>query len=47
MGRAGTDRHRRQPDKAARPKETDMRFLMYTLGDESVPIPPPTPELYA
>ena len=22
-----------------------MRFLMYTLGDESVPIPPPTPEL--
>ncbi len=24
-----------------------MRFLMYTLGDESVPIPPPTPELYA
>ena len=22
-----------------------MRFLMYTLGDDSVPIPPPTPEL--
>ncbi len=24
-----------------------MKFFMYTLGDESVPIPPPTPELYA
>ena len=24
-----------------------MRFLGYTLGDESVPFPPPTPELYA
>lgn|SRR5690554_5627129 len=24
-----------------------MRFLMYTLGDERVPIPPPTPELVA
>jgi hypothetical protein len=24
-----------------------MRFLMYTLGDESIPIPPPTPELMA
>ena len=24
-----------------------MRFLMYTLGDDSVPIPPPTPELMA
>ena len=22
-----------------------MQFFMYTLGDESVPIPPPTPEL--
>ncbi len=22
-----------------------MRFFMYTLGDESVPVPPPTPEL--
>ena len=22
-----------------------MRFFMYTLGDESVPMPPPTPEL--
>lgn len=22
-----------------------MRFLMYTLGDDSVPFPPPTPEL--
>jgi hypothetical protein len=22
-----------------------MRYLMYTLGDESVPIPPPSPEL--
>ncbi len=22
-----------------------MKFLMYTLGDDSVPIPPPTPEL--
>jgi hypothetical protein len=22
-----------------------MRFLGYTLGDESVPVPPPTPEL--
>ena len=22
-----------------------MRFLGYTLGDESVPMPPPTPEL--
>jgi hypothetical protein len=24
-----------------------MRFFMYTLGDESIPIPPPTPELMA
>jgi len=24
-----------------------MRFLGYTLGDESVPMPPPTPELMA
>ncbi len=24
-----------------------MRFLMYTLGDDSTPIPPPTPELMA
>ncbi len=23
-----------------------MRFLCYTLGDPSVPIPPPTPELF-
>ncbi len=22
-----------------------MQFFMYTLGDESVPVPPPTPEL--
>ena len=22
-----------------------MRFLMYTLGDDSVPLPPPSPEL--
>ena len=21
-----------------------MRFLMYTIGDDSIPIPPPTPE---
>jgi hypothetical protein len=24
-----------------------MRFLMYTLGDDTVPIPPPSPELMA
>lgn len=24
-----------------------MRFLMYTIGDDSVPIPPPTPEVMA
>jgi hypothetical protein len=24
-----------------------MRFLGYTLGDPSVPIPPPSPEMYA
>ena len=24
-----------------------MQFLCYTLGDDSVPIPPPTPELMA
>lgn len=24
-----------------------MRYLMYTLGDDSVPMPPPTPELMA
>ena len=24
-----------------------MRFLMYTIGDDSVPIPPPSPELMA
>jgi len=24
-----------------------MQFLMYSLGDESVPVPPPTPELMA
>lgn len=22
-----------------------MRFLMYTMGDDSIPMPPPTPEL--
>ncbi len=24
-----------------------MRYLMYTIGDDSTPIPPPTPELMA
>ncbi len=24
-----------------------MKFLMYTLGDDSTPIPPPTPEMMA
>lgn len=24
-----------------------MRFLMYTIGDDSVPLPPPTPQLMA
>ena len=24
-----------------------MRFLMYTIGDDSVPLPPPSPELIA
>ena len=24
-----------------------MKFFMYTLGDESIPMPPPTPELMA
>ena len=24
-----------------------MRFLMYTIGDDSVPLPPPSPELMA
>ncbi len=24
-----------------------MRFLMYTIGDDSVPIPPPSPEVMA
>jgi hypothetical protein len=24
-----------------------MRFFMYTLGDENIPVPPPTPELMA
>jgi hypothetical protein len=24
-----------------------MRFLMYTIGDDSVPMPPPSPELMA
>jgi hypothetical protein len=24
-----------------------MRFFMYTLGDENIPMPPPTPELFA
>ena len=24
-----------------------MRFLGYTLGDPSAPVPPPSPELYA
>ena len=24
-----------------------MRFLMYTIGDDSVPIPPPSPQLMA
>jgi hypothetical protein len=23
-----------------------MRFFMYTLGDENIPVPPPTPELF-
>jgi hypothetical protein len=23
-----------------------MKFFMYTLGDENVPVPPPTPELF-
>jgi hypothetical protein len=30
-----------------RAQEMSMRFLMYTLGDDSVPTPPPTPELMA
>jgi hypothetical protein len=32
------------PDTADRRRDT-MRFFMYTLGDENVPLPPPTPEL--
>jgi hypothetical protein len=28
-------------------KEQQMRFLGYTLGDPTTPIPPPSPELYA
>ena len=24
-----------------------MRFMMYTIGDDSVPLPPPSPELMA
>jgi hypothetical protein len=28
-------------------KETQMRFLGYTLADPSVPVPPPSPEMYA
>jgi hypothetical protein len=24
-----------------------MRFLMYTIGDDSTPIPPPSPEMMA
>jgi hypothetical protein len=28
-------------------KEIDMRFLAYTLGDESEPTPPPSPEMMA
>jgi hypothetical protein len=29
------------------PKEHTMRFLGYTLADPSVPIPPPSPDMYA
>jgi hypothetical protein len=28
-------------------KETTMRFLGYTIGDDSTPLPTPTPELFA
>src|SRR5687768_16400762 len=31
--------------KPSNEKERAMRFLCYTLGDESIPVPPPTPEL--
>jgi hypothetical protein len=29
------------------PKEHTMRFLGYTLADPAVPIPPPSPDMYA
>jgi hypothetical protein len=31
----------------ARPKEHAMRFLGYTLADPSIPIPPPSPDMFA
>src|SRR6266568_3587048 len=44
-------RTRRRADAASRPtcrtKERQMRFLGYTLADPSVPIPPPSPEMFA
>jgi hypothetical protein len=43
-----TVRRSGEPDPGREPsnnKESEMRFLGYTLGDESVPMPPPSPEL--
>jgi len=38
------DRYR---GRSAKQKEHTMRFLGYTLADPSVPIPPPSPEMFA
>src|SRR5689334_10429877 len=35
-----------EPCPVRQPKEHTMRFLGYTLADPSVPIPPPSPEMY-
>src|SRR5439155_12772432 len=42
----GRDRSCGQDGRGSGAKETDMRFLGYTLGDPTVPMPEPTPELF-
>src|SRR3989442_14359628 len=38
---------RRNENQKSQTKEIrTMRFFMYALGDENVPLPPPTPELF-
>ncbi|MGH2634049.1 MAG: YciI family protein, partial [Tepidiformaceae bacterium] len=43
---AGTNQPKLTIARPSTKKETDMKFLCYTMGDDSQGFPPPTPELF-